>query len=247
MKVAILTTNTIHHIYFIQQAIAYNLDIYIFCAKPKLSKNYKSFDYSFESQKKLFETKRDKYELLKWFNAKHVDISMFSNLSIVDSVNSPESIIKIDKISPDLILVFGTGLIKETLLNNFKNKIFNLHGGNPEKYRGLDSHYWSIYHRDFEGLITTLHEVEPEFDTGNIILQGKINLWPNMQLHELRASNTELCFELFKSLVNMYQKNEKVYGKKQKTLGRYYSMMPEVLKHDVSVKFEKYIALNFSK
>ncbi|MBT7623938.1 MAG: hypothetical protein HN595_05360 [Flavobacteriaceae bacterium] len=45
----------------------------------------------------------------------------------------------------------------------------------------------------------------------------------------------------------MYQKNEKVYGKKQKTLGRYYSMMPEVLKHDVSVKFEKYIALNFSK
>ena len=59
------------------------------------------------------------------------------------------------------------------MISIFENKIFNLHGGDPEKYRGLDSHYWSIYHNDFKSLITTLHKVRPILDTGEIVLQGK--------------------------------------------------------------------------
>ena len=45
----------------------------------------------------------------------------------------------------------------------------NLHGGDPEKYRGLDSHLWSIYHEDWASLVSTLHVVSKDLDAGDSI------------------------------------------------------------------------------
>ena len=127
------------------------------------------------------------------------------------------------------------------MISYFENKIFNLHGGDPEKYRGLDSHYWSIYHKDFNYLVTTLHKVRPTLDTGEIILQERVKLWSNMKLYHFRASNTELCVKLVYSLVDLYKKNGCLICRQQKTKGRYYSLMPEVLKQDIEEKFDNYI------
>ena len=53
-------------------------------------------------------------------------------------------------------------------MKKYKNKIFNLHGGNPEEFRGLDSHYWSIYHNNFN-LYSCLHKLSYKLDDGDII------------------------------------------------------------------------------
>ena len=42
-----------------------------------------------------------------------------------------------------------------------------------QKYRGLDSHYWSIYHKDFESLVTTLHRVTPILTMEKLSYKGK--------------------------------------------------------------------------
>ena len=62
-----------------------------------------------------------------------------------------------------------------------------------------------------------------------------------MKLYQFRASNTELCVELFFSMLNHYKMNRSLVGRSQNTKGRYYSLMPESLKQDVEVKFENYI------
>ena len=173
------------------------------------------------------------------------EISNFLRVHEVNEINSKISINKLKEINPDLIVVFGTGIIRQELISIFENKIFNLHGGDPEKFRGLDSHYWSIYHNDFNSLITTLHKVRPTLDTEEIILQDKVKLWSQMQLYQLRSSNTELCVELVFSLIDFYKKKKSLIGRKQQTKGRYYSLMPEVLKQDVEKKFDNYINKNY--
>ena len=72
------------------------------------------------------------------------------------------------------ILIFGTRKINLKYFKKFKNKIFNFHGGNPEKFRGLDSHYWAIYHKDFKSLEVCLHSAKQKLDTGGILFREKI-------------------------------------------------------------------------
>jgi methionyl-tRNA formyltransferase len=246
MRVVVLTTDTIHHIYFVSKINELDIDVSVICEKPKKVNYQELYLSSFESQKRIFDEKRDEYEISRWFESKSIEMSIFKNYFEVNDVNSEKSIQIIKQLEPDVIIVFGTGKIKETLINNFKKNIFNLHGGNPEKYRGLDSHYWSIYHNDFDNLVTTLHEVSLDLDTGDIVSQGKLKFWPDMKLYQLRASNTELCVELFKSLTDNLKKNKKINTRKQSSKGRYYSIMPEVLKVDIKNKFNKFISQNFN-
>lgn len=243
MRVALLTTNTIHHSYFMSEIIKQDIELHVICEEVKHIKNQNLVKQSFEKQNKIFESKRNKYETDKWFKSNYFEISVFPNTVFVDCVNNQESLQTIDKINPELIIVYGTGLIRGDLLKKYKNKIYNFHGGNPEKYRGLDSHYWSIYHNDYDSLVTTLHKVDSGLDTGNIINQVKIELFPGMELHQLRASATESCILLFISLINNF---DIVKGEKQKSKGRYYSLMPEALKLIITKKFENYIINNYS-
>ena len=109
------------------------------------------------------------------------------------------------------------------------SKIVNLHGGNLNYYRGLDSHLWSIYHRDFDNLLTTLHFVKKKLDTGNVILTKKINIHRNLSFEAIRAFNTINCIDLVTKYVKSIKNNKTIPVKKNKEFGRYYSAMPSVL------------------
>ena len=71
--------------------------------------------------------------------------------------------------------------------------------GDPRQYRGLDTHLWAIYHGDFGGLVTCLHHVDLQLDTGDIVDCRPVPIARDMELHELRAANTRVCVELIRS------------------------------------------------
>ena len=81
------------------------------------------------------------------------------------------------------------------MINVVPEKIFNLHGGDPQRYRGLDTHLWAIYHKDFGGLVTTLH-ILPKLDDGDIVSMGTLPVSKDMPLYALRKVNTEVCVNL---------------------------------------------------
>ena len=232
MNIVVLTTNTLHHAYYINEIIKYfsNLSILVETKTiiPKFQVNH------------LFEKKRDEYEKQIWFQGKEVSIQDILPVFITDSINSTHALNHLIALKPDIIIVFGTGKILSEVIESFPGKIINLHGGDPELYRGLDSHLWSIYHNHFDALITTLHFVNQELDDGDIIMQMQIQLKRNMQLYQLRSANTEACVQLTLSALDMYQRHKIFLSKKQKSKGRYYSFMPDVLKNEVIYKFERY-------
>lgn len=242
MKVAILTTDTLHHTYFVKKITeTFKIDSII------IERDFAPFKY--HTMHRFEWIDRPEYEINRWFNTSDSPLfsmsEMFDNVYNCKNVNDQIGYFKKEKF--DLGIVFGTGKVSKDVIACFK-LLVNLHGGDPSKYRGLDSHLWSIYHNDFN-LSVALHIVEPRLDTGGIIFRRDLIL-PD-ELYKLRATTTEVCINLVKTflIVNWNclssdserSKDISLFSNKQPQIGRYYSAMPACLKDVVVKKYEKEI------
>ena len=86
-------------------------------------------------------------------------------------INSQTYIDEIIKIRPDLIVCYGCSIIKENLIEIFKNKILNLHLGLSPFYRGTGTNFWPLVNNEPEYVGATFMYLDKGIDTGNIIYQ----------------------------------------------------------------------------
>jgi folate-dependent phosphoribosylglycinamide formyltransferase PurN len=234
LKIAVLTTDTLHHAYFVREIARAYGDVVAFCETHTLAPP------PFETHHP-FEVARELHEAVHWFEGVRRHVSDFVPAQSFASMNDPEALTALRAQNPDFVVVFGTGLLHAPLCEAFQGRVFNLHGGDPQEYRGLDSHLWGIYHRDFTGLATCLHRLDPGLDSGDIVAQGSLVLSPGMKLHELRAINSELCVTLTLGAIDAARRGA-VAAQPQRRAGRYYSAMPTVLKALCVTRFENHTA-----
>lgn len=233
MKVLFLTTQTPHHSWFAQ----------------KLAENSK-IELSIISQTQLpiakfetfhpFELQRDDYEKQMWFGGQNRRLKDFGEFIVSEKINDDVVATQIQKFNPDLTVVFGTSIIKGEVLRLLNNKVFNLHGGNPESYRGLDSHLWAIYNKDFKNLSTCLHKLSSELDAGDIFDLVSLNFPSKTSLFQLRYFNTLACWELTEKLIEHVLSGSNFICRKQKSIGKMYSFMPTELKETCRLQFEEW-------
>ena len=230
MKVVLLTTDTTHHTYF-----AWKLNEVF--PLQSIFLEMKGIIPRFETLHP-FESLRDVYEhevLLRDFNS---TISDVTDTRIFESMNDEECVFALQALEPDVVIVFGTGKLYMPMISVSSVACLNLHGGNPERYRGLDTHLWAIYHDDFRDLVTTIHHVDADLDTGDIVLQSELRFEPNTQLHQMRTINTKVCINLSLVSLSTFQSIGCLPSRRQV---RYYSFMPAVLKEDCVRKFDRYV------
>lgn len=232
MKIAILTTETTHHAYYVKslQAIVDEITVFI---------EDKNISFPFDT-KHDYEIDQVNYERELWFNGENLQLSNFSKTHTVKSINELSVSEHFSNEKYDAVFVFGTGKIQKSLIHLLPQHTYNLHGGDPERYRGLDTHLWSIYHNDFDALITTLHKLDADLDTGDIVCKSKVEIHKDMAIHQLRAMNTEVCVILTKVAIDRLKDSGKMIATKQRKTGRYYSAMPSCLKEVCMKKFQKY-------
>jgi methionyl-tRNA formyltransferase len=87
----------------------------------------------------------------------------------VPHINHAEVGALADRLRPDVIAVFGTGLIRGPLLAAGRLGIINLHGGLSPRYRGSDCTFWAMYNGELDQIGCTLHFINPGIDTGDLI------------------------------------------------------------------------------
>lgn len=231
MKIGVLTTETLHHCFFVQE-LACDNQLFIF---SETKNNPPPFETNHPYQEV-----QDEYEKKAFFNGENAGLEDFAETILVENINHEKSISMLRDLHLDSILVFGTGKLSEKVIDCCSQRILNFHGGDPEKYRGLDSHLWSIYHRDFKSLVATLHHVNVTLDDGELVYRERIPLQTNMKLHQLRVANTKLCVKLARKAIDEFKVMGKFRAEKQNEIGRYYSYMPAVLKEICLHRFEKY-------
>jgi len=73
------------------------------------------------------------------------------------------------RIAPDVVLVFGTGLLKQPLIETFPGSIINIHLGLSPYYRGAGTNFWPLVNGEPEYCGATIHFLDIGVDTGPII------------------------------------------------------------------------------
>lgn len=232
MRVVVLTTETAHHTYFLRE-LTRTVPVERVIVERRQAKP------AFETAA-AFERDRDEYERQAFFDGRSVSLSDVADVLDVDSANDPSSVSCLKRLQSEIVLVFGAGRLQPSIIQLCPLGMVNLHGGDPEEYRGLDTHLWAVYHGDFGGLVTTLHRVNEKLDDGDIVLQAAIPLQRGMPLHELRHRNTQVCVRLALSAIDMYQRHGGFLSRPQRRRGRYYSFMPAALKGICRERFEAY-------
>ena len=233
LKTIILTTETTHHLYYVWKLNELcSLDAVILETKS-LQAGFPS-DHPFEKNREKFE----KNEVLKDAPKKISDIVPVSHHK---SVNESSCIEKIKVLAPDIIIIFGTARVSTEVISLPSKACLNLHGGAPERYRGLDSHLWAIYHNDFNNLTTTLHYVEPTLDTGSIVFEQQLHITKDTSLVKLRIVNTEACINMSALAISALRENGYLPSRLQLLVGRYYSFMPTALKEMCVRKYNRYL------
>ena len=106
MQVLILTTNTIHHTYFVKKLTKLNIEINVICERRRIKYPFSTFH--------KFEKKRDQYEKKKWFKKKISILKQSKSLQFVDNINSLDPK-KLNFSKYKIIFVFGIGILKKKI------------------------------------------------------------------------------------------------------------------------------------
>ena len=89
------------------------------------------------------------------------------------------------KTNPDLIVLFGTSIIKNPLLSYYKNKIINIHLGLSPYYRGSGTNLWPLFNNEPECVGATIHLAEELVDAGKILHQIRPEINKNDDIHKI--------------------------------------------------------------
>jgi len=92
----------------------------------------------------------------------------------VKSVNADETIVLLKNINPDIVVINGTRIISDKVLDSIKARFINMHAGITPMYRGVHGAYWALVENNKQACGVTIHFVDKGIDTGKILEQGLI-------------------------------------------------------------------------
>jgi len=93
----------------------------------------------------------------------------------VDSVNAPETAVALRNSTPEAVVISGTRIIDEPILESIDAPFLNIHTGITPMYRGVHGGYWALAEGDEEACGVTVHLVDDGIDTGGIVDQATVD------------------------------------------------------------------------
>lgn len=150
-----------------------------------------------------------------------------------DDLNSSKSVFFLKKINPDVVLIFGTGLIKEPLYSAVPYNTINLHLGLSPRYRGSATLFWPFYFMQPNYAGSTFHFIVGEPDAGDIIHQVVPKLEKTDHIHDVACKTVIASANVAVRLLGYLQKTGKWNRYKQRGTGKNFlsnDFMPEHLR-----------------
>lgn len=134
-------------------------------------------------------------------------------------------------LSPDLVAVFGTSLIKGELLEPGRPRLVNLHGGLSPQYRGADCTFWALHNGEPEQVGCTIHYIDRGIDTGGLIAHACPEVRPGDDELTLFWRAVEHSTDVFGEFLERLAAGES-FGQQQPDKGRLYQVRDRLLRHE---------------
>jgi methionyl-tRNA formyltransferase len=157
------------------------------------------------------------YEKMAFFNGRDPALDSAIPAEKIYSFNDPEVVEKVKRENPDLIIVFGTDILKGEILKIARLNILNIHREILPKYRGGGMPFWVFYKNDFENLGVTVHICARKLDAGHIVAQKRYQLKKDDRIYTLRHKTTLLAIELLKEVIDKYKTDTIEFTPQKKT------------------------------
>jgi hypothetical protein len=105
----------------------------------------------------------------------------------VDGINSPEAHAAVSRLRPTALLVYGTVIVKDEMLERAQDMAFNLHTGMSPRYRGTECTSWPLVNGEPEWIGVTVHECKAAVDGGPIFACTRSGAEAGDGVHEVFA------------------------------------------------------------
>ncbi len=103
----------------------------------------------------------------------HAGIGAAHRVVSVGGCNDPSEVAQMAALQTDVVLVFGTGILREPLLSAFEGRIINIHLGLSPYYRGAGTNFWPLVNREPEYVGATIHYLDAGIDTGPMLAHAR--------------------------------------------------------------------------
>jgi methionyl-tRNA formyltransferase len=149
----------------------------------------------------------------------------------VPYINHPEVGALATRLQPDIIAVFGTGLIRGPLLSAGRLGIINLHGGLSPRYRGSDCTFWTLYNGEIDQVGCTLHFIDRGIDTGDLIAHICPEVTEGDDESKLFWRGVRDSAAVFAECLERLERGERL-GQRQQEKGHLYQFRQRTRRHE---------------
>lgn len=87
------------------------------------------------------------------------------------AINDPDIVRSIAQLQPDLLVCYGSSLVRSSLLQSFEGRFLNVHLGLSPYYRGTGTNAWAMINGELHMVGATFMHIDAGIDTGRIIHQ----------------------------------------------------------------------------
>ena len=216
MNIAILTSNQQRHQYFVARiASLFNIGLVVREVKRDVIASAKVTENTSTIMESHLKARDDKEQF-------YFGTANLPDLPILDvgtgEVNSAHVLEQMRSINPDVVLLYGTSIIKEPLLNLFKDRIINMHLGLSPYYRGAGTNFWPLVNNQPECLGVTIHHAVLAVDAGPILHQVRPEIQPEDGPHDVGCKSIQVGVEGMMRVLQQF-KTGQVQGFKQDLTG----------------------------
>lgn len=146
-----------------------------------------------------------------------------SEIVTVEDVHSESSIQRLRDFEPDLGIVYGHKLLKQSVFDIPRFDTIGIHWGTVPEYRGKHCIFWEMYHGE-ESTAITFQIINEGIDTGRIIKQVPIKITATDTLSGVKDRVSTATAAELPEIVDQYiETNGHVESKEQELDGSLYT------------------------
>lgn len=121
---------------------------------------------------------------MKYFGHQHTPETELMSVEAKD-LESKRAVEFVQSVNPDIVLIFGCGMIRGELAKVLPERSINLHLGLSPRYRGAATLFWPFYFLEPQWAGCTFHKIVHEPDAGDILHQCTPTLKRGDGIHDV--------------------------------------------------------------
>ena len=165
-----------------------------------------------------------------WFGSGRPKLAGIAPVHPVPDMIGAEAAAALKALNPDVVVSLNAGPTGRAITDMMATRALVLHPGDPQEYRGEDTHLWAVYHGDERHLESVVQYASPEPNGGSVLASTPLDLPPEMPLAGLRGAVTDGCITGMVKVLKFFDGGGMLSVTRLQQLGKLYTPMPAVMK-----------------